>query len=120
MQQRIQALSNAIQNAPKQGDVTHEGAEGDGGVDATAGDIGADGNSHEECESVGYCGGDEAGRGAGATIGKLSEGHAGAFAGENEYQHGDELRHVALMASGLVASAGDPTAILASGILKIV
>nr|GMD25429.1 transcription factor FER-LIKE IRON DEFICIENCY-INDUCED TRANSCRIPTION FACTOR-like [Ipomoea batatas] len=70
-------LSDDVEDAAEEGDVTaDEGAEGDGGVNVATGDVGSDGNGHEESEGVGNGGGDEAGGGARAVVSQLAEGHA--------------------------------------------
>ena len=70
-------LSNPVQDTTEKGNVTaNKGTKGDGRVNMAAGDVGADWNSHEQCEGVSYSGSNEAGRGIGCIVGQLAKGHA--------------------------------------------
>lgn len=105
-------LSDDVEDAAEEGDVAaYEGAEGDGGVDVATGDVGSDGNGHEESEGVGNGGGDEAGGGARAVVSQLGEGHAWALAGEHEnegaYELGQGRLQVARLPELLVAPERD-------------
>ena len=58
-----QKLSNPVENSGDDGQLaTGNQAEGDGGVDVSARDVGGDGDSHEQSESMGDSDGHQPGR----------------------------------------------------------
>ena len=100
-------LGDDVDDTAEKGDVaSDEGAEGDGGVHVTSGDVGADGDGNKKAECVGDGGGDETGRCGGAVVGKLVEGDAGTRAGEHEDEGGDELSQTRLQCVGVSGLLG--------------
>nr|GMD64470.1 very-long-chain (3R)-3-hydroxyacyl-CoA dehydratase 2 [Ipomoea batatas] len=113
---RAEQLGNPINNTSEEGDVTSdEGAKCDSRVYVTAGNIGADGNRHEECKSVGYCRRNESGGGGGSIIRQLISMPEPEPAKTNISMEMNSAT-AALRASGEVASPTLPIAILGTAI----
>lgn len=61
-----------------------------------SGDVGANGDGNKESECMCDRSGDKAGGGGGTVVGEFVEGHARAFAGEDEDESGEELGEASL------------------------